>query len=154
MRIALIHISQETNDFNPQLTTLADFRAFGLYEGEEIVRLGTIGKIGGHFPSRVRSRAKLVVEPTENEMSALCLFEKKRNEHRDFAICPQTTDTSGDHRCRDGLTGPEPLGNFEKIVRPALDEERIEMAFRDEPADDLHLELERTAEAVHRRFSE
>ena len=38
MRIALIHISQETNDFNPQLTTLADFKAFGIYEGEEIVR--------------------------------------------------------------------------------------------------------------------
>jgi hypothetical protein len=36
--------------------------------------------------------AKLVVEATENETTALRLFEKKRNEHRDFAICPQTTD--------------------------------------------------------------
>lgn len=56
MRIALIHISQETNDFNPQLTTLADFEAFGLYEGEEIVRrVGAIGQIGGHFDAIKRS---------------------------------------------------------------------------------------------------
>lgn len=56
MRIALIHISQETNDFNPSLTTLADFKAFGLYEGEEIVRrFGAIGQIGGHFEAVTRS---------------------------------------------------------------------------------------------------
>lgn len=50
MRIGLIHISQETNDFNPQPTTLADFEAFGLFEGDEIVgRVGRFGQIGGHF---------------------------------------------------------------------------------------------------------
>ena len=49
MRLALIHIVQETNDFNPLLTTLADFEAFGLVEGEEIARhFGGIGQIGGH----------------------------------------------------------------------------------------------------------
>lgn len=50
MRLALIHIVQETNDFNPVPTTLADFEAFGLYEGEEIARrFGEIGQIGGHY---------------------------------------------------------------------------------------------------------
>ena len=50
MRLALIHIVQETNDFNPLLTTLADFEAFGLVEGEEIARqFGEIGQIGGHY---------------------------------------------------------------------------------------------------------
>ena len=50
MRLALIHIVQETNDFNPVLTTLSDFEAFGLYEGEEIARhFGEIGQIGGHY---------------------------------------------------------------------------------------------------------
>ena len=64
MRIALIHISQETNDFNPQLTTLADFKAFGLYEGEEIERrVGTIGQIGGHFEAVNRSGARVETIP-------------------------------------------------------------------------------------------
>ncbi|AZO77442.1 microcystin degradation protein MlrC [Bosea sp. Tri-39] len=50
VRLALIHIVQETNDFNPVLTTLADFQAFGLYEGEDIARhFGDIGQIGGHY---------------------------------------------------------------------------------------------------------
>lgn len=50
MRLALIHISQETNDFNPVLTTLDDYRSFGMYEGQAIVdELGEMGQIGGHF---------------------------------------------------------------------------------------------------------
>lgn len=38
MRIALIHIAQETNDFNPVPTTLADYRAFGILEGRDVLR--------------------------------------------------------------------------------------------------------------------
>jgi microcystin degradation protein MlrC len=50
MRIALIHVAQETNDFNPQPTTLRDYEAFGLYEGSRIVeKVGRLGQIGGHF---------------------------------------------------------------------------------------------------------
>lgn len=50
MRIGLIHISQETNDFNPAPTTLADFEAFGLFEGKDIVHhVGRFGQIGGHY---------------------------------------------------------------------------------------------------------
>jgi len=50
LRIALIHISQETDDFNPVLTTLDDYRAYGLYEGGDIVtHLRGYGQVGGHF---------------------------------------------------------------------------------------------------------
>lgn len=37
MRIALIHIAQETNDFNPVPTTLDDYRAFGILEGDAVL---------------------------------------------------------------------------------------------------------------------
>jgi microcystin degradation protein MlrC len=37
MRVALIHVSQETNDFHPVLTTLADYAAFGIHEGPAIL---------------------------------------------------------------------------------------------------------------------
>ena len=47
-RIAIIHIGQETNDFNPVLTTLADFAAFGIYQGAEILtRMQGAGQVGG-----------------------------------------------------------------------------------------------------------
>jgi microcystin degradation protein MlrC len=50
MRIAVIHIAQETNDFNPVLTTLADFHAFGIFEGAEMVeRLHGLGQVGGYL---------------------------------------------------------------------------------------------------------
>ncbi|KAB0268625.1 M81 family metallopeptidase [Microvirga brassicacearum] len=50
MRIAVIHVSQETNDFNPVLTTLRDYEAFGIFEGEEILtKLRGYGQIGGHL---------------------------------------------------------------------------------------------------------
>lgn len=50
MRLGLIHIAQETNDFNPAPTILADFEAFGIAEGQEIVsKFGRHGQIGGHF---------------------------------------------------------------------------------------------------------
>jgi microcystin degradation protein MlrC len=48
MRLAVIHIGQETNDFNPVPTTLRDYEAFGLYEGAEVFeKMGSIGQIGG-----------------------------------------------------------------------------------------------------------
>ncbi|MDW6021870.1 M81 family metallopeptidase [Mesorhizobium sp. BAC0120] len=50
MRIALIHIAQETNDFNPVPTTLNDYRSFGIFEGAEIFeKLRNYGQIGGHL---------------------------------------------------------------------------------------------------------
>jgi microcystin degradation protein MlrC len=57
MRIAVIHIGQETNDFNPLPTTLDDFRAFGLYEGPEILeRMKGAGQVGGCVDTVAASR--------------------------------------------------------------------------------------------------
>ncbi len=48
MRVAVIHIGQETNDFNPVPTTLGDFEAFGIYEGAEMMeRMRGRGQVGG-----------------------------------------------------------------------------------------------------------
>ncbi|MEP6971544.1 MAG: M81 family metallopeptidase [Betaproteobacteria bacterium] len=50
MRIALIHVGQETNDFNPLPTTLRDYASFGICEGEEMVRkFRRLGQIGGYY---------------------------------------------------------------------------------------------------------
>ena len=48
MRIATIAVGQETNDFNPVPTTLDDFRAFGIHEGQEILTtMQGKGQVGG-----------------------------------------------------------------------------------------------------------
>ncbi len=50
MRIGLIHIGQETNDFNPLPTRLADFEAYGVYHGADVAtHLRSLGQIGGHY---------------------------------------------------------------------------------------------------------
>ncbi|MCU0984272.1 MAG: M81 family metallopeptidase [Acetobacteraceae bacterium] len=50
MRIGLIHIAQETNDFNPAPTTLDDYRAFGLHEGADVLaHAGKTGQVAGHL---------------------------------------------------------------------------------------------------------
>ncbi|MEO7939907.1 MAG: M81 family metallopeptidase [Burkholderiaceae bacterium] len=56
MRIALIHVGQETNDFNPMPTTLRDYQSFGIVEGEEILRrYRGKGQIGGYIEAIERS---------------------------------------------------------------------------------------------------
>jgi microcystin degradation protein MlrC len=48
MRVAIIHIGQETNDFNPRQTELSDFAAFGIYQGAEVLeRMKGRGQVGG-----------------------------------------------------------------------------------------------------------
>jgi microcystin degradation protein MlrC len=48
MRVATIHIGQETNDFNPVPTRLGDFAAFGIYQGPEMLeRMRGRGQVGG-----------------------------------------------------------------------------------------------------------
>lgn len=50
MRVALIHVGQETNDFNPLPTTLRDYASFGIHEGQEMVRrFRHLGQIGGYL---------------------------------------------------------------------------------------------------------
>ncbi|WP_144183693.1 M81 family metallopeptidase [Elioraea rosea] len=61
LRIGLIHVSQETNDFNPRLTTLADYRAFGLHQGAEVIeKAGSTGQVAGHL--RAVAESGLAVE--------------------------------------------------------------------------------------------
>ena len=48
MRIAIGQLSQETNTFNPLPTTMADFDAFGIYAGEELLlRMAETNEPGG-----------------------------------------------------------------------------------------------------------
>jgi microcystin degradation protein MlrC len=64
MRIALIHVAQETNDFNPVLTTLADYEAFGIFEGAEILeRLQGLGQVGGHLQAVKESGLEVETVP-------------------------------------------------------------------------------------------
>ena len=56
MRVATIAVGQETNDFNPVPTTLADFSAFGVHEGAEILTMMQgKGQIGGCVDAVVKS---------------------------------------------------------------------------------------------------
>ena len=50
MRIAVIHVAQETNDFNPVLTTLRYYEAFGILQGPAMFEtLRGLGQVGGHL---------------------------------------------------------------------------------------------------------
>jgi microcystin degradation protein MlrC len=60
MRVAVIHIGQETNDFNPVPTTLADFEAFGIYEGNEMLeRMRGRGQVGGCVDAVAEARGQV-----------------------------------------------------------------------------------------------
>jgi microcystin degradation protein MlrC len=60
MRIAIIHIGQETNDFNPVPTTLRDYESFGIVEGPAILdTYRGVGEIGG-FVDEVRNSGRPV----------------------------------------------------------------------------------------------
>jgi len=64
MRLGLISVGQETNDFNPVPTTMRDFAAFGLYEGEEIfARLRGVGQVGGYLAAVEASGRDVVSVP-------------------------------------------------------------------------------------------
>jgi hypothetical protein len=53
MRIALIHIAQETNDFNPVPTTLDDYRAFGIDERADVLaNAGAQSEVAGWMAAR------------------------------------------------------------------------------------------------------
>ena len=52
MRIAIGQLWQETNTFNPLPTTRADFEAFGIYHGAELIeRLAETNELGGFIQS-------------------------------------------------------------------------------------------------------
>lgn len=60
-RIALIQVSQETNDFNPVPTRLADFEAFGLYHGNDVLSVRG-GQTGG-FLNEISTRTDVEIVP-------------------------------------------------------------------------------------------
>src|SRR5580704_17460333 len=48
MRIAIGQLWQESNTLNPMPTTLADFEAFGIYQGAELIeRFAETNELGG-----------------------------------------------------------------------------------------------------------
>ena len=50
MRIAVAEVAQETDSFSPLMADRADFEAYGLYFGDEILdRMRGVGPIGGFF---------------------------------------------------------------------------------------------------------
>ena len=52
MRIAIGQVWQETNTFNPLATTRADFEAFGVLRGDELVdRMADTNELGGFIQS-------------------------------------------------------------------------------------------------------
>jgi microcystin degradation protein MlrC len=64
MRIAVIYIGQETNNFNPQPTTLKDYESFGIYEGAAITEhLRHSGQIGGFFQAIDASGLDIEIVP-------------------------------------------------------------------------------------------
>ncbi|CAN5713292.1 M81 family metallopeptidase [soil metagenome] len=64
MRIAIASIGQETCSFTPVRTTLATFRQYGLYEGNEILqRMRETGPIGGFLAAVEAEAIELVPLP-------------------------------------------------------------------------------------------
>lgn len=64
MRIALIHIAQETDDFNPVPTTLDDYRAFGILEGDDVWSLaGGRNQIAGYAAAAAESGLDITTIP-------------------------------------------------------------------------------------------
>ena len=73
MRIATIHVGQETNDFNPLPTTIDDFKAFGILEGQEIIeKMAGKGQVGGIEVDLVSGEITYGLERL-----AMYLFDKK-----------------------------------------------------------------------------
>ena len=50
MRLALVQVRQETGTFNPETTSLDDFRAFGIYHGDDVVTMMRgMSTVGGYL---------------------------------------------------------------------------------------------------------
>lgn len=98
MRIALIHVGQETNDFNPSPTTLRDYRSFGIYEGDEMLRrFRGLGQIGGYLEAVEQSGRPVETVPIV----------------RGWAVAGGRIDRASydffDRKIRDGLKAAGPL---------------------------------------------
>ena len=68
MRIALAEIAQETNSFSPLVADLSDFKAYGLYFGEEILqRMRKVGPLGGFLEVAEQQPEPVVLFPIVRE---------------------------------------------------------------------------------------
>jgi microcystin degradation protein MlrC len=63
MRIGYLSIVQETNDFNPQFTTLDDYRAAGMHWGDEIAQVNPTGWYRGCVEAIAESGLKVDLVP-------------------------------------------------------------------------------------------
>ncbi len=64
MRIGLIHVAQETNDFNPEPTNMRDYRSFGLHLGSDVIaKSGGKGQVGGHLKAVANSGLEVETVP-------------------------------------------------------------------------------------------
>jgi len=98
MRIGLIHVGQETNDFNPQPTTLVDYRSFGIIEGDEMLRrFKVMGQIGGYLTA---------IEQSDHNVTTVPIV-------RGSAVAGGRIDRASydffDRKIRDGLAAAGPL---------------------------------------------
>lgn len=98
MRIGLIHVGQETNDFNPQPTTLRDYRSFGIVEGDAMMRrFRGLGQIGGYIEA---------IEQSGRDVQTVPIV-------RGWAVAGGRIDRACydffDRKIRDGLAAAGPL---------------------------------------------
>ncbi len=64
MRLAVVHIGQESNTFNPSPTVLDDYRSFGIYRGQEMFDLMVgLGQIGGYLSAVGESESDIESVP-------------------------------------------------------------------------------------------
>lgn len=64
MRIAIAEVAQESDSFSPLVAELADFEAYGLYYGDEMLRaLRGVGPIGGFLAEFDESPEPVTVAP-------------------------------------------------------------------------------------------
>jgi microcystin degradation protein MlrC len=64
MRLAFILVAQETNDFNPNFTSLDEYRSFGIFEGQAMVdTLRGSGQFGGYLKAVEESGLEIETIP-------------------------------------------------------------------------------------------
>ena len=115
MRIALIHVAQETNDFNPVPTTLDDYRSFGIDEGAAVLdNAGGGSMVAGYRDAAEMSNRAIQTIPL---ISAFAVAGGR--------ITREAFDLFAD-RIREGLEGAGPLDGVALLVHGACAAEHLD----------------------------
>lgn len=69
MRIGFICVTQETNDFNPRLTSLADYESYGILRGEEVASVQSKGSYAGFRDAVAESGLEVEMVPILHGMA-------------------------------------------------------------------------------------